>query len=38
VHGSASQPTGIVILLKCERPISVRFAPVTKPVAGCLRG
>jgi len=27
-----------VILLNCEHPISVRFAPVTKPVAGCLRG
>jgi hypothetical protein len=27
-----------VIRLACGRPISVRFAPVTKAVAGCLRG
>lgn len=27
-----------LILLVCERPISVRLTPPTKPVAGCLRG
>jgi hypothetical protein len=27
-----------LILLACERPVSVRFGPVTKRVAGCLRG
>src|SRR5712691_3907704 len=27
-----------LILLACERPVSVRLAPVTKRVAGCLGG
>ena len=27
-----------LVLLACERPIFVRFAPVTKRVAGCLGG